>query len=245
MFNFSPLIFKAPDTTGVGAGGGGGLGIGADLNEAISAVQTGVNLVNSIGAKKRLNKLIDQLSTYTTPDAFYQGLNLTENKAQGDTITRDYQTNILDNMFGDYLSGAVKLGADPNELSAAFGQKIQGLMQVGEQFHQSNTEAFSAMLNGFNALAENKTAEWASKNNRIKDKIQAENANFKSATEGMNNGINSLMSTISDQQLAKLYAMTNGKTDSSMPIGSRVSVSPAESLVPAMVNSTSYINPNP
>lgn len=243
MFNFLPKRFLFPDTTGTGTTGGN-LNPIAAVNDALAAVQTGIGIVKSIGAKKRINNLIDQLTPYTTPDSFYQGFNLTESRAQGDTVTRQYQTNALDNTFASYLSSATNLGADPNALSAAFGQKIQGMMQIGEQFHQSNTEAFSAMLQGYNALAQNKTAEWASKNNRIKDKIQAENANFKTANDNINNGLNSLQSSLSAQQIADMFKQNVASGDTGI-VGSRISVAPVGSMVPSMVNSTSYINPNP
>lgn len=225
MLNSFFKSFRAPDSTGLldaTAGIGSPVAIG---EAALGAIQTGIGIVNSIGSKKRVNKLIDKLNPYTTPDAFYQGLNLTESRAQGDTITRQFQQDQLDNAFSGYLGAATNLGADPNQLSAVFGQKIQGLMQVGQQFHQSNTEAFSAMLAGFNALAENKTAEQVSKNDLIKNRIQAENANFKSANEGIGNGLNTLLASLSSKGIMDLFSQ-NGSSSGGGFTGSLATTSP-------------------
>jgi hypothetical protein len=212
MFDKFIRTFKDPDSTGLGVSAGS-LGSPVAMGEAaLGAIQTGIGIVKSIGSKKRTNKLIDQLNPYATPDAFYQGLNLTESRAQGDTITRGYQQDQLDNAFAGYLGAATNLGADPNQLSAAFGQKIQGLMQVGEQFHQSNTQAFSAMLQGYNALAENKTAEQVSKNDIVKNRIQAENANFKTANDNIGNGLNTLLASLSSKGMMDLFSQNGNNT---------------------------------
>lgn len=240
MFNYFIRTFKDPDSTGLGMSAGS-LGSPVAIGEAaLGAIQTGIGIVNSIGQKKRINKLISQITPYSTPDAFYQGLNLTESNAQGDTITRGYQQDQLDNAFAGYLGAATNLGADPNQLSAVFGQKIQGLMQVGQQFHQSNTQAFSAMLQGFNALAENKTAEQVSKNDIIKNRIQAENANFKTANDNIGNGLNTLLASLSSKGMMDLFKQSGGNADSGYvapltavgAVGSNVSAPSVGGLAP-------------
>jgi hypothetical protein len=240
MFNLFPTKYYAPDSTGIGVSASDLTNPLAIGEAALGAIQTGVGIVKSIGSKKRINKLIDKLNPYTTPDAFYQGLNLTESRAQGDTVTRQFQQDQLDNAFAGYLGAATNLGADPNQLSAVFGQKIQGLMQVGEQFHQSNTEAFSAMLAGFNALAENKTAEQVSKNNLIKNRIQAENANFKTANDNIGNGLNTLLASLSSKGMMDLFKQSGGNVDSGYvaplatvgAVGSNVSAPAVGGLAP-------------
>jgi hypothetical protein len=241
MFNLFPTKYYAPDSAGLGMAAAGAANPYIAAGEAaLGAIQTGIGIVNSIGQKKRINKLIDKLNPYTTPDAFYQGLNLTESRAQGDTVTRQFQQDQLDNAFAGYLGAATNLGADANQLSAAFGQKIQGLMQVGQQFHQSNTEAFSAMLAGFNALAENKTAEQVSKNNLIKNRIQAENANFKTANDNIGNGLNTFLASLSSKGMMDLFKQSGGNADSGYvaplatvgAVGSNVSAPAVGGLAP-------------
>lgn len=230
MFNIFQKTFRSADSTGL-LGTAAGIGSPLAIGEAaLGAVQTGIGIVNSIGSKKRTNKLIDQLTPYTTPDAFYQGLNLTESRAQGDTITRQFQQDQLDNAFAGYLGAATNLGADPNQLSAVFGQKIQGLMKVGEQFHQSNTEAFSAMLAGFNALAENKTAEQVSKNDIVKNRIQAENANFKTANDNIGNGLNTLLASLSSKGIMDLFSKNSDNSGSGY-VAPLATTSPVDSNV--------------
>jgi hypothetical protein len=235
---FGIKVFRAPDDSG-----SGGLGDSLPFVSAgLSALQTGIGIVKSIGSKKRINNLIGQLTPYETPDAFYKGLNLTLNNAQGDTLTRDFQQEQLDNAFSSYLSSATRLGADPNDLSAVFGQKIQGLMNVGQQFHQSNLQAFSSLLAGYNALAENKTAEQVSRNNIIKNRIQAENANFKTANDNIGGGLSSLLSSLSSKGIMDLFSP--GPDSSPAVAGGIINNIPKTGSLTAPINTTGRINPS-
>lgn len=168
----------------------------------VGAVQTGK-------ANKRIKAAMGQRKAYQTPDQIWQLLNATENKSQGDTITRDFQTNQLDMSFADALGTAETLGAGPNQLSALFGQKVQGIMQVGEQFHRSNMESYGNYMKALAVVGENKAAEQGSQDNIWKDYMQALSKQKETGQATTNAGINNLIGGIAAYGTNQLYKDTS------------------------------------
>lgn len=164
----------------------------------VGAVQTGK-------ANKRIKNAMAQRKAYKTPDEVFQLLNSAQGKAQGDTITRDYQQNQLDMSFADALSTAETLGAGPNSLSALFGKKIQGQLQIGEDFHRSNMEAWGNYAKALAVVGENKAAEQASQDNIWKDYMAALSKQKEAGQATTNAGINSLIGGISAYGTGQLY----------------------------------------
>lgn len=164
----------------------------------VGAVQTGK-------ANKRIKNAMAQRKAYKTPDEVFQLLNSAESKAQGDTITRDFQQNQLDMGFADALGTAETLGAGPNQLSSLFGQKIQGMLQVGEEFHRSNMEAWGNYAKALAVVGENKAAEQASQDNIWKDYMAALSKQKEAGQATTNAGINSLIGGISAYGTGQLY----------------------------------------
>ena len=164
----------------------------------VGAVQTGK-------ANKRIKNAMNQRKPYQTPDEVYKILNAAENKSQGDTITRDYNTNQLDMSFADALGTAETLGAGPNQLSALFGQKVNGMLQVGEQYHRSNMEGWGNYMKALAVVGENKAAEQTSRDNIWKDYIQALSKQKEAGQTTTNAGINNLISGIGIYGTNQLY----------------------------------------
>lgn len=165
-------------------------------------------------ANKKAKEALAKRKAYTTPDEVYQILDALENKSQGDVITRDFQTQQLDNSFSQQLGVAELLGADPNDLSGMFQQKINGILQVGQQFHASNMEAFGKYLGGLDMVVQNKAAEQGSQQDIVKDEIQAAAADKQAANQSINSGINTILSGYSAYQSNQLYKqyLNNQKT---------------------------------
>jgi len=180
------------------------------ITTAIGAAQGVVNLVNAGDTKRRISKLLGQRQAYSTPDEIFQILNATQSAAQGDTTTRDFQTNELNQVFSNILNTSELLGADPNSLSALFQSKIGGLLKIGEQFHTSNMESFGKYLGALSTVADNRAAEWQSQQDIIKDKLQAEGVNLANNYGNVNAGINTLIGGLSADQQMKLYLQRNG-----------------------------------
>lgn len=146
-----------------------------------------------------------QRTSYKTPDEIFKILNLSLSAAGGDTITRDFQTNQLDRMFGGITGNAMRLGADPNDLSALFEQKINGLMKVGQQFHASNMEAMSKVLAAYDIVSQNKVAEWRSREDILKDKIQAAAMEKQAGIKNIGSSANAFISLVGAAGTSGLY----------------------------------------
>lgn len=170
--------------------------------------------VSKGAANKKAKDALAKRKSYQTPDEVYQILDALENKSQGDVITRDFQTQQLDNSFSQQLGVAELLGADPNDLSGMFQQKINGILQVGQQFHASNMEAFGKYLGGLDMVVQNKAAEQGSQQDIVKDEIQAAAADKQAANQSINSGINTILSGYSAYQSNQLYKqyLNNQKT---------------------------------
>lgn len=183
------------------------------ITEALGVAQAAYGIIKGINTDKKIKGLLAQRKSYKTPDEIFQILNATEQNAQGDTQTRDFQTNQLDRQFSQQLGTAELLGADPNSLSSLFDQKVQGIMQIGDQFHRSNMEAFGKYLGGLNTVAENKAAEQISKDNLIKDQLQALGQQRQDNTKNIGSGINAIIGGLAADETSSLYKEQNATTD--------------------------------
>lgn len=172
---------------------------------AVGVLTTGYGVYSKARANKKQKDALSKRKAYTTQDETYQILNALENKSQGDTQTRDFQTQQIDDTFSQQLGVAELLGADANDLSGMFQQKIQGILQVGQQFHASNMEAFGKYIGALDMVAKSKDAEYGSQQNIVKDAIQAAAADGKAADATINSGINTALSGYSAYQSNKLY----------------------------------------
>lgn len=175
------------------------------VGAGLGALQTGIGIIQDIGAKKRINGLLDQEKPFQTSQQVFDIVNASLNNAQGDTITRNYETNAVDQNLSDSVNAATKLGADPNILSSLFQNSINGIMKVGQQFHESNTAAFSNVLNAFKLLSDNKDAEYASQQGIIKDKLAAAGANLQTGTANVSGGLNTILSSLSSKATGNLF----------------------------------------
>lgn len=171
----------------------------------VGVVGIGVGAYQKGRANKQTKDALKNRKAYTTPDEYYKILNALENRSQGDTATRDYQTQQIDNSFAQQLGVAELLGADPNDLSAMFNQKMQGILQVGQQFHASNMEAFGKYLGGLDMIGQSKVAEWGFEDNRTKDLLAALNQQKKDANTTINSGVNYALSGVSSLASNNLY----------------------------------------
>lgn len=185
---------------------------------AVAAAVVGIT-GTAIGAAKegKVNKKIDaalaKRKPYQTPDEIFKILNASENKSQGDTITKDFETNQLDSSFANALNTSEMLGADPNSLSTLFGQKVQGLLKVGNDFHASNMESFGNFMNALKIVGDNKAAEQISADNIWKDYMQSLSKQKSDANSTMNSGINAILGSIGTYGTEQLYK-NNNKTGS-------------------------------
>lgn len=184
-----------------------GLSPAAALQTGLGAVETGIGIVQGIGAKKRQRNLLNQRKAFTTPQEVYDVLNATENNAsQGyDATTLNYLNNQTDQAFSSSINSAQTLGADPNLLSEIFGQKVNAIMKIGADNHTLQMNNFSQYISALDSVSQNKAAEYKSQQDIIKDKLQAEGLNIQSGAANVSGGINNITSALASDQIANLY----------------------------------------
>lgn len=184
------------------------------ITEGLGAAQSIYGAIKGNSADKKLQDLLSKRRSYVTPDEIYKILNATEYGAQGDTQTRDYETGQIDRGFGQALGTATLLGANPNDLSSLFDQKMQGILVAGQQDHASRMEAFGKYLGALNTVAENKAAEWQSQQDILKDQIQAAAGAKGDAFKNIQGGLNTILAGLSageQEQLYKQYLSNQNK----------------------------------
>ena len=184
------------------------------VGTGLGLLETGIGIVQDIKAKKRINSLLSQRKTFKTNQQVYDIVNATLNQAQGDIITRDYETDLIKQNLSTSIGAATRLGADPNVLSNLFQNSVAGIMRAGQDFHQSNTAAFSNALSAFKLLSDNKDAEYASEQDLLKDKLAAAGANLASSTGNISGGINTVLSSLSSKATGDLFKVKNQNTTS-------------------------------
>lgn len=178
------------------------------VSASVAGLQAAAGLVQTISASSKLKRKMAQRTAYQTPDEIFKILNATLSQAGGDTIARDSSTSQLDRAFSQVLGGATRLGANPNDLSAIFDQKITGLMKIGDQFHASNMEAFGKVLSAYSLVADNKAAAWKSREDMLKDEIQALAAEKAAGIQNIGSAANAAISLSGSSKTGDLYSQS-------------------------------------
>lgn len=199
MFTFFRLFRDANTVDGLGAAG--------TASAIAGAIETGVGIIDKIGARKRQKRLLNQRKAYQTPQEITDILNATEYNAQTgyDPVTLDYLTDETNSAFSSSIGAVERLGGDPNMLSQIFGQNVDNIRRISADNHNLYMQNFSQYLSALNTVGENKTAEWQSQQDIIKDKLQAAGLDIQSATANISGGLNTVLSTLSAEQIAQLY----------------------------------------
>lgn len=189
----------------------------AAAETGMGILQTGIGIVNSIGARKRQQKLLSQRTAYKTPAEINQVLQATQQNASIglDPSTMNFLDNKTNSAFASSLDVMQRIGGDPNAMSAIFGQKIDALGNIAEMDTAAKMKNFSAYLEALNTVAANKTAEWKSGQDIIKDKLQAAGADLNTANQNISGGLNTIAGGIGAQETMDLFG--NGNTPKKTP----------------------------
>lgn len=195
-----------------------------------SVIQGIRGLFGGSSAKGEMEDLLNQRAAYKTPDEVYDILAATQNNASSglDPVTLSYLTGQTNQTFAAGLGTAERLGANPNDLGALFEQKINATMKIGSENHSANMARFSEYLSALGSVAENKTAEWKSQQDILKDKIQAKAGEIKSYRADVGNSINTAVGALAADETGNLYN-PNSTTSKSTTATSKAPVNPAGS----------------
>ena len=192
---------------------GGAASLATPLGIGFSAAQLVMGGIQAISGENRTKRLLAQRQAYKTPEEVYKALQATQSMAsQGyDAFTLQYLNNQIDRGFSESAGVAKKLGADPNQLSEIFDKRMQSVMKVGAENHALNMKNFSAYLNMLGTVANNKTAEWKSEQDIIKDKLQASATDKSQGMANIMNAANAFIGIASADEMGNLYGQKRTK----------------------------------
>lgn len=159
---------------------------------ALGLVQAGVGFIGKGKRTREMNALIAQRKAFQTPDEILKIEQGTQQRTANGlgAETLDYLTNQNDRAFSSAIGSANLLGGDPNSSASIFDQNFNNIMKIGSENHAANLANFTQYLGALNTVAENKAAEQVSKDNLLKDQIQAKAAAAADANKNIQNGLN-------------------------------------------------------
>lgn len=170
-------------------------------------IQTAIGAIGQGKANKQLKKLFKQRKAYETPSEVMDILNSTQYRAQSgfDSSTLDYLTNQNERGLASQTGAALRLGADPNTISGLDDKYLQNLMRIGSEDATLQLQNFDKFLNAKSLVAENKTAEWQSREDILKDQMQAVAGKAAAGAQNVNSGLNLATQGISNYGTSQLY----------------------------------------
>lgn len=175
-------------------------GAGALLGQVAGGLTTGIGLVQTIGniigkakSKDEINKLLAQRKAFVTPDEVYKLVNAATQKQGGDQEMVNLLTSQADSTFSQVLGTSALLGGSPNDFAKLFNQRVMTSTAIAEKNHAVSMANFSMLMDAWKTLAANKEAEWVSRDNLLKDRIQAAAGRGADANKGIGSGLNSMI----------------------------------------------------
>jgi hypothetical protein len=180
------------------------------VTAGIGGIQSIIGAIGQGKANKKLNKLFKQRTAYQTPKEIMDVLNSTQYNAQSgyDPQTLDFLTNSADRGFATQTGTALRLGADPNLISGLDDKYLQDIMRIGSDNATLQLQNFDKFLNAKTLVAENKTAEWQSREDLLKDQIQAVAGKAAAGAQNVNSGINTVVQAGSNLAASQLFKPT-------------------------------------
>lgn len=190
------------------AGAAGAAATVNPLGLALAGGQAALGVIQTISANAKINRLLGQRRAYQTPEEIYKILQATQQAMGGyDSTTLNFLTNQTDRAFDQATGAAVRLGGNPNDLSALFDRKIQSVMKIGADNHAINMEQFGKYLSALDTVAANKAAEQKSQQDIIKDKIQAASADKAAGIQNIGSAANAFIGLDASAKTSNLYTM--------------------------------------
>jgi hypothetical protein len=217
----------------------------------MGVAQTLSGLVNQGKANRKINQLMSQRKSYKTPEEIFKIAQATQQNAQTGlgAETLSYLTSNNDRNLSTTVGASSLLGGDPNDFGALLDRAMQQTMAIGGQNQAMQMENFSKYLGALNTVADNRTAEWQSQENILKDKLQAASAESADAAKNIQSGINTGLGALSANEQMKLYNTQNDNTKALLDyLSNQKKVYPTLERIPTQrstTNSMTIIPRNP
>lgn len=174
---------------------------------AMGGVQSISGIINGITGNAKSKKLMAQRKPYEAPEEYSDIYNLTSNLAQQgyDAFTLNYLNEQVDRSIGTSLNAATTMGADPNSIADILDRDIQARMKIGADNATKQFENFNKFMSAMQMMAGAEEAEWASRDNLIKDQLQQAANQKEQGFQNAMTGLNTIGSGLAMQQQSNLY----------------------------------------
>lgn len=194
----------------------------APITQGIGAVaglaQTLISNAKEKKENKKLNRFFSQRKAFKTPQEIFDNLYLQESNLQGySDSTLGYLTGEAGAGLSSGLGAATRLGADPNQLSGLVDNYYKNIFSIGAGSELARMKQFDSVTNAMLLLAGNKEAEEVSKDNLIKDQMQAVSSRVRAAGVGVQSGANLLLNSVANLGATGLYGSTNTPNNVTIP----------------------------
>lgn len=185
----------------------------------LAGAQSILGTAQAIGGSQRAKRLLQMRTPYSTPEEYYKLLQLTQSMAsQGyDAFTLNYLTGQNEQAFSQTLGVSERLGGNPNDLSALFHQSVNQAMKIGAENHALNMENIGKFLSSLDIIGQNKAAEWKSREDILKDQLQAASADKQSGFQNILSGANAFIAAYANAQTEKLFTQNKDQTTTPAP----------------------------
>lgn len=173
----------------------------------LGAVQSIGGLIAAGKANKNLKRLFSQRKAFQTPSEIFDILNMAESNASTgySPQTLEYLTSGANAGLSSSLGTAQLLGADPNMLSNLLSTYSRDIFKIGGENELMKLKKLDGVTNALKLVADNKDAEWASRDNLIKDQMAAEAQKLQAANQNIQSGTNLALNSITSAATSGLY----------------------------------------
>lgn len=181
---------------------------------AVGVIQAGIGIAQSISGNARLKKLRGMRTAYQTPQEFFDMNAMALNAAQTGygAQTLDYLTTQTDRALSSSLGAATSLGADANTIADIYDRNVQGIMKIGADNELQQLAKFNRVYDTTQVLANQKVAEWADKEAKIKDDMAAAAQKVAAGNKNLESGLNMALGGMANKESAGVFDMQKNTT---------------------------------
>lgn len=243
--NFYPI--RNFDAAGAAGGAGmAALGAAGPVGLALGGLQTALGIYQGIAGGARSQRALRKRRAYQTPEEILDLAKFDQSRAGSGLSpqTLQYLTGNADNALSTSLGTAARLGGDPNQLSNLLEQRFQQNLGIGAQNQIENMKNYSLFRESLQTLAANDAAEQKSREDLIKDQLQAAGAMQQQAVPNVLGGGNTILNTLSSAKIAELFGPKPTVVD---PLTGMPTIAPPDRTPVPLATPTSFgpTPPNP
>ena len=191
------------------------------IQAAIGVVQAGIGIAQSISGNARLKKLRGMRTAYQTPQEYFDMNAMALNAAQTGygAQTLNYLTTQNDRSLTSSFGAATSLGADANTIADIYDRSSQNIMKIGADNELQQFAKFNKVYETTQTLANQKVAEWADKEAKLKDDMAAAAQKVAAGNANLQSGLNMAVGSIANKEKGDLYGTAKPATAQQSAMG--------------------------